>query len=163
MNINIVLALALFASAARAEPTIAMQWKARGLEAMEKIERLNKQSKLTKPGSRQAAVIASQLQLEWAFVVFVDPRTEPKAHYTEKGNREVFHLVMNSGESMFDLMFIYANGKMIGSRLDHLPAGWQVFVPSDLITHMLVMREGASPIAIDLSAPLESVVPEEPK
>lgn len=152
----------LVVSAARAEPTIAMQWKARGLEAISKIDSLKKRLDSAKAGSREARILASQIQLEWVFVVHVDPKLEAKAH-SISGARETFHFIMNGGGTVFDLLFIYEKRKVIGTRLDNLPPGWQVFLSTSEPTLLLVMRDEAAPIAIDLSEPLESIVPDASK
>jgi hypothetical protein len=124
-------ALVFAATMASAEPSAATLWKARGLEAIEKLERMKKESKVITSGKRRTA-FETQFALEVAYSMHADPVATKVVHKVESEGKEAFHVFLGSKTGhAFDLVYLYEHGKLLGARIDSLPEDWRVVFIAD--------------------------------
>ena len=115
---------------ASAQPSAALMWKARALEAGNTLKVL--QGKLAKIphdqwNSKEAMRVKCEVMLESAYASHI--ALEDIAHKTE-GDLDFFRLILSGGEErgLFDLVYIYGRGMLLTTRIDLLPRGWKLFL-----------------------------------
>jgi hypothetical protein len=129
-----------------AAQSIATLWKGRGVEALERLQVLEK----------AADANVCEIMLEFAFAMIAEGTSQKRL---ENGGN-AFHLVLKSDkDQLFDLIYAYdAQGGLIGVRVDHMPAGWTVFYPEGGPARALMVdtAEGCS-WWFDIDNPFRSV------
>ncbi len=159
MRLALLIAVGALSSAAHAEATVASQWKARAFDAMEAMQKLQERIGKVKPGSKEDKRLRIQMVIEAAYMAHLDEKLAPILHSVQ-GDREFFHLAFNSdGGGLFDLLCIYdRSGNVMGTRIDHLPDGWQVLMARTAPSFLSVMRPGFPMMFFDLNDPLAAFV-----
>lgn len=153
-----------FFSIAAAAQSQATLWKARGLEAQERIGELTKQAKGAHAnGDTQAAKKALwEALIEEAFA-----RHAAVASVAHKKTNagDAFHLLVEapSGDKAFlDVVYLYEpNGQPSGVRVDRLPPHWHVlFTSTGMQAGVLVIDPGADGVMLMFSVtePFEPLV-----
>lgn len=111
---------------------VATLWKARGLKAIDVLEKL--QPKLKK-GDKKAKCEAA---LEFAFASHVNPKLKSVLHKVNKNGHFfslVYHHSKNKPCSFFGLQYIYSHAKgggigpLTAIRIDKLPSSAEVMMP----------------------------------
>lgn len=123
----------LVASAAGATPSIRTLWKARALEAGDKLEH----PVVGEPHSPQ------RLEHMLDFAYLMHAAMPESVHTSYANNGDAFHLILNADGQSFDIVYLYeANGELVGTRIDSLPKGWNVLVsqPLPALNTLIEMR-----------------------
>jgi hypothetical protein len=116
---------------------MSMLWKARGLEAVERLE-ATKDEDVGPPNSPRRF----ELLLEFAFTSQVTMPEVVQKPYQKDGH--AFHVILKAeNEELFDLAYLYEDGRNISAtRIDRLPKGWQIVMDvAGLDTAVLLRRE----------------------
>jgi hypothetical protein len=137
--------LMLNVGTAEAAASMTMLWKARGLEALERLET----SIATTPNSPERY----RNLLEGAFALHATGKT-PAHHSDDRG--DAFHLFLNGGgdTGLFELVYIFSlDGSPIGTRVDSIPKGWSILFMSEndaALSALMERRREARGISVNL-------------
>ena len=120
-----VILLAQTSLSSKGENDIDLLWKARALQAVERIEKFtaNPPKPLTKKVKYEIAFEASYA----AFLTYPEMLIKKQPHNTS------YHLFFNWGdEEMLDVLYTYDNEsqKLISVGIDHLPKDARIVIPS---------------------------------
>jgi hypothetical protein len=139
----------LWAHGAHAQ-SVATLWKARGLEASERIGRSRNESQ------PQDVQLLREL-LEQAYALHVHPSATSVVHKAEAGG-EVFHIILKSEDGdFFDLAYTYdKGGAPAGCRVDRIPRGWRLMFVNALKEGLLLDIPERGPIVFLFAKPLEA-------
>lgn len=144
----IILLFLVAAGTAKAEPSMRTLWKARGLDAFEKVEGQADSN----PNTPQSL----EVMLEFAYAMHA---AKPElVHKPWTGGGDAFHLLLNAGSgAFFDIVYLYeADGTLTTVRIDSLPKGWNLTINHGKMqstTVALVERHRARLGVKDLSEP----------
>jgi hypothetical protein len=157
--VAVVASLGLLVIEAVAEPSVAMLWKARALEAGNKLKGLQGQLERIPSAqwtSKSAAFVKCQVMLESAYASHI--ALEDIVHKTDQ-DMEFFHLMLGAGKDngLFDLVYVYLRDQLVATRIDLLPKGWrllyiggqsvQLLLPEGCIFHFHLREPFAAQVA----------------
>lgn len=142
----LVLLMLLVAGSADAAASMTTLWKARGLEALERLE--------TAPATKPNSPERYRDLLETAFMLHASGKT-PVHSVGENG--EAFHIFLKGGgdTGLFDLVYLFNfDGTPIGTRVASLPKGWAIlFMRKEEAALTVVMANRRTERGIVLDAP----------
>ena len=155
--IGFVLILMMFPNYVLADPTIALLWKARALEARDKTDVLSAKLKKVPWESKEAGKLKCETLIEFAYMSHI--ALEDVVHKKEPDGAEVFHFILNGGqeEGLFDLVYVYeSNGALHSTRIDLLPKNWHItFLPGIAGTFALRLADNRCLFFFNLNNPFE--------
>jgi hypothetical protein len=136
----LVAGLSLLAAQASAQSSPSVLWRARAFEAspaLQGIQATLKKFSNDKWNTPEVMQLRCEAMLETAFASHVV--LEDIAHKTD-GNTDFYHVMLSAGEqrSMFDLVYVYVNGRLVAARIDLLPKGWRLFFVGSSVVQVLV-------------------------
>jgi hypothetical protein len=143
-----LLALVLLSTPA-ASQSVPQLWKARALEAGEKLQALRRKLEQFRDrwNSQEANDLKCESLLESAFALHLTH--ESIAHKILKSDRHAFKIVLNGGDQgLFDLTYMYdpPNWTLVSMEILALPRAWEVIHPRELKSAggvMLLVRDKA--------------------
>ncbi len=136
-------------------------WKARGLEAAEKLEAITPRMSSKDKSDAKRATWEGLLEAAYALHV-----ARPEVVRKVTGKNEAFHLILSAGEAgLLDVVYLYSpkTGENHGLRVDRLPTGWQVLLIKDALSNGMIgitPDEGAGGVLLlfSIDRPLEASV-----
>lgn len=142
---------------ALSQPSISNLWKARALDAADKVEVLNAKLDKMQWESKEAQRVRCEVMVEFAYGMHV--AQEDIVHKFDESN-EYFHFILNGGPEagLFDLIYIYSPaGKLLATRIDMLPKKWQLIflIPGKV---QLLMPNNGCLFYFDLNDPFAGEV-----
>lgn len=130
---SLVLLLLLVAGSADAAVSMTTLWKARGLEALERLE--------TAPATKPNSPERYRDLLEGAFMLHASGKTPV---HSADARGEAFHIFLNGGgdTGLFDLVYLFNfDGTPIGTRVASLPKGWSILFMREQEAALAAMME----------------------
>jgi hypothetical protein len=129
-----LLAIALITTPLAAQMAAPQLWKARALEAGEKLQALSRKLEALRDrwNTREANELKCEIMLESAFALHLTH--ESIAHKILKSGRHAFKIVLNGGDQgLFDLTYIYdpATWSLVSMEVLSLPRAWEVIHPAE--------------------------------
>ncbi|GEM_PF-7021157 len=128
---SLLLAILFFISNTAFSQPISTLWKARALEAGEKLKKLETELKKipTKEQEKKTPKyrkLMCEIMLEASYAMHI---AAPEVVHKTDENYEFYHIVLNAGEDVFDLVYVYTkDGKHMATRIDRLPKKWQLIM-----------------------------------
>ncbi len=100
--------------------------------------------------------IDAQTALEGAYSLH---KQRPESVQEEVDGEQVFHLILNAAErGLFDMAYIYSDtGALLSSRIEHLPTGWSVRLPTKDYPIMFVTTHIDDVYTFNLEKPFEAL------
>ena len=132
-------------------------WKARALEAAEKIESLSKKIEKMKGeslNSPEGRKFRCESLMEVAYASHLNPLLESIVHKIE-GGIDFFKILLNAGEDsgFFDLTYVYEKDVHKATKLMSIPKQWEVIIPAGKKDIAFVVVPDFCTIAISFSNP----------
>jgi len=161
----------LFSVQSMGAPSIASLWKARALDALDRLQVLQKErdayeKRGTAVNSPEFRRLTFQAMIELAYAAHLDLKVAPFVHDTKGKDRANFHLLLKpaGGTMGLDLIYTYVDGKLFGAGILQLPENWKVVFPKGK-NQILITDEKAEPLwfLFDLDDPLAARVYESTK
>ncbi len=132
-------------------------WKARALEAAEKIESLSKKIEKMKGeslNSPEGRKFRCESLMEVAYASHLNPLLESIVHKIE-GGIDFFKILLNAGEDsgFFDLTYVYEKDVHKATKVMSIPKQWEVIIPAGKKDIAFVLVPDFCTIAISFSNP----------
>ncbi|MDA8339002.1 MAG: hypothetical protein M0Z70_06860 [Nitrospiraceae bacterium] len=158
---SLPLAILLFISSPAFSQPISTLWKARALEAGEKLKKLEielkkipaKEQEKKTPRYRK---LMCGIMLEAAYAMHI---AAPEVVYKTDEKHEFYHIVLSAGEDVFDLVYVYTeDGKHVATRIDRLPKKWQLIMAPFFPEGLSLLIPDGCVIVFNLKDPFLSTV-----
>ncbi len=130
-------------------------WKARAFEATEKLESLSKRLEKMKGNlwnSPEAKKLKCESVMEFAYASQLHPSLASMVHKTEEGI-DYFKIILNAGDNIFDLTYVYKGNTHMATKLMSLPKDWEVIISPKANNIVFIVMPGACSVALNLSNP----------
>jgi hypothetical protein len=156
----LILFLASYPKMSEGQLSIGSIWKARGFEASDNIQNLQKKIENYPMEGKEATHLKCKVMIEFAYAGHI--AWEEMVHKKDS-DAEFFHFILNGEEGgVFDLVYVYSkDGKHTLTRIDRLPKDWHLTI---LPRHpsMLGLRssQGRCIFAFDVTDPFQAIAVE---
>jgi len=122
-----VILLAQTSLPSKGENDVDLLWKARALQAMERIEKFS-----ANPPEPLTKKIKYEIAFEASYAAFL---TYPESLIKKQPHNTSYHIVLNLGDELLDVLYTYDNKyqQLVSIGIDHLPKDARVVIPSKVL------------------------------